>query len=78
MKSATKCPTFACIASAVDGEELAIEKIWKHYNAYIAKSSLRPLYDEYGNIYIAVDTELQGRIKTALLDMILKFEIKIA
>ena len=35
------------------------------------------LYDEYGNIYIAVDTELKGRIRTALMEMILKFEVEV-
>lgn len=49
----------------------------KHYDAYISKASLRPLYDEYGNIYIAVDTELKGRIRTALMEMILKFEVEV-
>lgn len=34
-------------------------------------------YDEYGNIYIAVDTELKGRIRTALMEMILKFEVEV-
>lgn len=31
----------------------------------------------YGNIYIAVDTELKGRIRTALMEMILKFEVEV-
>jgi len=54
-----------------------LEKVLKHYDAYISKASLRPLYDEYGNIYIAVDTELKGRIRTALMEMILKFEVEV-
>ena len=37
----------------------------------ISKSCIRPLYDEYGNVYIAVDMELKGRIREAIMKMIL-------
>lgn len=77
MKSAVKCPTFTSISAAADGDVNAIEKILRHYDAYISKASLRPLFDEYGNIYIAVDMELKGRIRAALMDMILKFDVEI-
>lgn len=77
MKSTEKCPSFTVISAAADGDAQAIEKILKHYDAYISKVSLRPLYDEYGNIYIAVDTELKGRIRAAMMEMILKFEVEI-
>ena len=36
---------------------------------------LRPLYDEYGNVYIVVDMELKGLIREALIKMILGFDI---
>ena len=36
---------------------------------------LRPLYDEYGNVYIVVDMELKGLIREALIKMILDFDI---
>lgn len=77
MKSTTKCPPYAIIAAATAGNEMAIGKVLNHYEAYISKASLRPLYDEYGNIYLAVDMELKGRIRTALMKMIMKFEMKI-
>ena len=35
----------------------------------------RPLYDEYGNVYIVVDMELKGLIREALIKMILGFDI---
>jgi len=75
MKLTNKCPLFSTISSAVDGNEVAIEKIFNHYDAYISKASLRPFYDEHGNMYIVVDMELKGRIKTALIKAILGFEI---
>ncbi|MCI8885166.1 MAG: helix-turn-helix domain-containing protein [Dorea sp.] len=77
MKSTAKCPQYAVIAAATDGNEMAIHKVLNHYDAYISKASLRPLFDEYGNIYLAVDMELKGRIRTALMKMIMKFEMEI-
>ena len=77
MKPTEKCPSFTVISTVADGGAQAIEKILKHYGAYISKASLRPLYDEYGNIYIPVDTELKGRTRAAIMEMILKFEVEI-
>ena len=45
MKSTKKCPLFSTISLAADGDEVAIEKILNHYDAYISKASLRPFYD---------------------------------
>ena len=64
-------PSFYLISSAVDGNVNAIEKILAFYDPYISKCCLRPLYDEYGNVYIVVDMELKGRIREALIKMIL-------
>ena len=58
-----------------DGDEKAIEKILAFYDPYISKCCLRPLYDEYGNVYIVVDMELKGLIREALIKMILGFDI---
>lgn len=41
MKSTKKCPLFSTISLAADGDEVAIEKILNHYDAYISKASLR-------------------------------------
>lgn len=35
MERIRKCPRFSTICSAVDGDEIAMEKILNHYNAYI-------------------------------------------
>ena len=75
MKSTKKCPLFSTISLAADGDEVAIEKILNHYDAYISKASLRPFYDEHGNMYIVVDMELKGRIRAALIKAILGFDI---
>lgn len=34
MKSTKKCPLFSTISLATDGDEVAIEKILNHYDAY--------------------------------------------
>ena len=75
MKHIFKKPSFYLISSATDGDENAIEKILALYDPYISKCCLRSLYDEYGNVYIAVDMELKGRIREALIKMMLDFDI---
>ena len=62
-------------AYATIGDEAAIQKILDFYDGYISKLSLRKLYDEYGNVYMVVDSELKGRIQAAVMDMIANFEI---
>ena len=68
-------PSYYLLSQAMDGDEKAIEKILAFYDPYISKCCLRPLYDEYGNVYIVVDMELKGLIREALIKMILGFDI---
>ena len=74
MDNSTKHIPFAVIVAATIGDEAAIQKILDFYDGYISKLSLRKLYDEYGNVYMVVDSELKGRIQAAVLDMIANFE----
>lgn len=76
MEKYSKVP-FSVIVASSDGNEKEIQKVLKHYDGYISKLSLRPLYDEYGNVYMVVDTDLKGRIQSALIRMVLNFEIAI-
>lgn len=66
---------FTVIVAATNGDEAAIQEILDFYDGYISKLSLRKLYDEYGNVYMVVDSELKGRIQAAVMDMIANFEI---
>ena len=66
---------FEIILSATEGDPEAIETVMKFYDGYISKLCLRKLYDEYGNVYIVVDMELKGRIREAIIKMILDFDI---
>ncbi|PBE25584.1 transcriptional regulator [Clostridioides difficile] len=61
----------------MDGDETAMEKLLVFYDPYISKCCLRPLYDEYGNVYIVVDMALKGRIREHLIQLILDCEIDI-
>lgn len=66
---------FDIVVTAADGNKEAIKKVLNFYDGYISKLSLRKMYDDYGNIYMVVDSELKGRIQAAVMNMILNFEI---
>ena len=68
-KSVKKCPPYHLIASAVDSNEKAIEKLLQFYDPYISKASMRPLF--------AIDMELKGLIREAIMLMIPNFEVEI-
>ena len=40
-------------------EKQEYQDLLAFYAPYISKCCLRPLYDEYGNVYIVVDMELK-------------------
>ena len=65
----------ALILAATNGHEAPIQEILNFYDGYISKLGLRKLYDEYGNVYMVVDSELKGRVQAAVMDMIANFEI---
>ena len=66
---------FEVILSATECEPEAVETVLKFYDGYISKLCLRKLYDEYGNVCMVVDADLKNRVQTALLDMLMNFEI---
>lgn len=68
---------FHVIVSASEGDKQAIQKVLKHYDGYISKQCLRPLYDEYGQVHMVVDSEMKGRIQSAVMKMVQRFEITV-
>lgn len=66
---------FAIIRKAAGGDVESINAVLKHYEGYIAKLSLRKLYDEYGNPHLCVDEELRRRLETKLITKILTFRV---
>ncbi len=75
MKQTFKKPSYYWVAHPMDGDDKALEKILAFYDPYLSKCGLRPLYDEFGQVYIVVDMELKGLIREALIKMILGFDI---
>ena len=61
MKQTFKKPSYYLLSQAMDGDEKAIEKILAFYDPYISKCCLRPLYDEYGNVYIRSEERRVGK-----------------
>lgn len=76
MKKNSHLP-FKLIVSAANGNKITIKKILDFYDGYISKLSLRPMYDEYGNVYMVIDSELKGRIQEAVMKMVLNFKITV-
>ena len=59
-KRSYKKPSFYVISSAMDGDKISIDKILDFYDPYISKSCIRPLYDEYGNVYFTYELNSNG------------------
>ena len=66
---------FSVIQIAAGGDVEAINAVLKHYEGYIARLSLRELYDKYGNPHLCVDEELRRRLETKLITKILTFRV---
>ncbi|WP_182186680.1 helix-turn-helix domain-containing protein [Pectinatus frisingensis] len=64
------------IYAAICGEETAVQKVIKYYEAYINSLSSRELYDGYGNVYIYRDPVLKTELQNRLITGILKFRIR--
>ena len=63
------------IERALEGDIQAINKVLKHYEGYIAKLSIRKMYDEYGSVHYYVDETLRRRLETKLIKTILEFKM---
>ena len=66
---------FSVIQKAAGGDVEAINAVLKHYEGYIARLSLRELYDEYDNPHLCVDEELRRRLETKLITKIHTFRV---
>lgn len=64
------------IEAAISGDVEAINTVLKHYAGYIARLSMRELYDEYGNPHLCVDEELRRRLETKLITKLLTFQVR--
>lgn len=64
------------IEAAAGGDVEAINTVLKHYAGYIARLSMRELYDEYGNPHLCVDEELRRRLENKLITKLLTFQVR--
>ena len=64
---------YAVIQNATGGNVEAINAVLDHYAGYIAKLSMRELFDEFGNPRWCIDEELRRRLETKLITKILTF-----
>ena len=64
------------IEAAAGGDVEAINAVLKHYAGYIARLSMRELFDEYGNPHLCVDEELRLRLETKLITKLLTFRVR--
>ena len=53
---------FSVIQKAAGGDVEAINAVLYHFEGYIARLSMRELYDEYGNPHLCVDEDLRRRL----------------
>ena len=67
---------FSVIQKAAGGDVEAINAVlYHHLEGYIARLSMRELYDEYGNPHLCVDEDLRRRLETKLITKILTFRV---
>ena len=74
-KSVHTPPPFTTIEAATQGNVTAINAIVRHYSGYIAALSLRPCWDEFGHVHMAVNPDIQRRLETKLITKVLQFKI---
>ena len=55
------------------GDPDAMKMVLQHFSGYIARLSMRKLYDERGNVYYGVDEDIRERLQARLMRAILTF-----
>lgn len=66
---------FPIIVLAVQGDVMAMNQILKHFEHYMIKLSQKTLFDEFGNPYIHVESEIKRALETKLIMAVLNFEL---
>ena len=51
----------------------AMKMVLQHFSGYIARLSMRKLYDERGNVYFGVDHDIRERLQAKLMMAVLNF-----
>ena len=61
------------IRAASGGDPDAMSAVLRHYEGYIARLSMRRLFDENGNTYLCVDEGMRRRLEIKLIAGVLAF-----
>jgi len=61
------------IRAASGGDPDAMNAVLRHYEGYIARLSMRRLFDENGNTYLCVDEGMRRRLEIKLIAGVLAF-----
>lgn len=66
---------YLVIEAVVQGDPEAMWIVLHHYESYIISLSIRRFRDNRGNIYYGVDRDIYDRLRTKLMQAVLKFKI---
>lgn len=61
------------IRAASGGDPDAMSAVLRHYEGYIARLSMRRLFDENGNTYLCMDKGMRRRLEIKLIAGVLAF-----
>ena len=64
---------YPVILAATKGDPDAMKMVLQHFSGYIARLSMRKLYDERGNVYFGVDHDIRERLQAKLMMAVLNF-----
>ena len=65
---------YPVILAATKGDPDAMKMVLQHFSGYIARLSMRKLYDERGNVYFGVDEDIRERLQAKLMLAVLAFK----
>ena len=64
---------YPVILAASKGDPDAMKMVLQHFSGYIARLSMRKLYDERGNVYFGIDNDIRERLQAKLMMAVLNF-----
>ena len=62
---------YPVIVAATKGDPDAMKMVLQHFSGYIARLSMRKLYDERGNVYFGIDNDIRERLQAKLMMAVL-------
>ena len=66
---------YLVIVLATKGDFEAMDHVLRRYENYIVSLSIRKFQDDRGNLYYGVDRDIYDRLRSKLIQAVLKFKI---